>query len=104
MAAEELAKKDIVSIVRQAVSADQGLDGEWKETDTISEPQINFIDAKCKQLNIDLMKFINVGSEHYGTITEVSKKTASKMLATLNEYQTKKKPTPEKILGYENWR
>jgi hypothetical protein len=105
LAAEELAKKDIVSIVRQSVSADQGLDGEWKEEDTISEPQINFIDAKCKQLDIDVIKFINVGSEHYGSITEVSKKTASKMLAALNEYQTKKKPTPEKILGYDsNWR
>ena len=31
LAAEELAKKDIVSIVRQAVNTDQGLDGEWKE-------------------------------------------------------------------------
>ena len=56
LAAEELAKKDIVSIVRQAVNTDQGLDGEWKESDTISEPQTNFIDAKCKQLDIDVMK------------------------------------------------
>jgi len=105
LAAEELAKKDIVSIVRQAVNTDQGLDGEWKESDTISEPQTNFIDAKCKQLDIDVMKFINVGAEHYGSIGEVTKKTASKMLSTLNEYQTKKKPTPEKILGYDsNWR
>ena len=105
LAAEELAKKDIVSIVRQSVNADQGLDGEWKESDTISEPQINFIDAKCKQLDIDVVKFINVGSEDYASISEVSKKTGSKMLATLNEYQTKKKPTPEKILGYDsNWR
>ena len=105
LAAEELAKKDIVSIVRQAVNTDQGLDGEWKESDTISEPQTNFIDAKCKQLDSDVMKFINVGAEHYGSIGEVTKKTASKMLSTLNEYQTKKKPTPEKILGYDsNWR
>ena len=105
LAAEELAKKDIVSIVRQSVNADQGLDGEWRESDTISEPQINFIDAKCKQLDIDVVKFINVGSEDYASISEVSKKTGSKMLATLNEYQTKKKPTPEKILGYDsNWR
>ena len=105
LAAEELAKKDIVSIVRQAVNTDQGLDGEWKESDTISEPQTNFIDTKCKQLDIDVMKFINVGAEHYGSISEVTKKTASKMLSTLNEYQTKKKPTPDKILGYDsNWR
>ena len=105
LAAEELAKKDIVSIVRQSVSADQGLDGEWKEEDSISEPQINFIDAKCKQLDIDVVKFINAGSESYASINEISKMTASKMLSALNEYQTKKKPTPDKILGYDsNWR
>ena len=105
LAAEELAKKDIVSIVRQSVNADQELDGEWKEEDTISLPQTNFIDTKCKQLDISVTKFINAGSDQYKSINEVSKKTASKMLSALNEYQTKKKNIPEKILGYDlNWR
>ena len=105
LAAEELAKKDIVSIVRQSVSADQGIDGEWNEEDAISLPQINFIDTKCKQLDINVMSFVNAGVEHYGSIVEVSKQTASKMLSTLNEYQTKNKSIPEKLLGYDsNWR
>jgi len=105
LAAEELAKKDIVSIVRQSVSADQGIDGEWNEEDAISLPQINFIDTKCKQLDINVMSFVNAGVEHYGSIAEVSKQTASKMLSTLNEYQTKNKSIPEKLLGYDsNWR
>ena len=105
LAAEELAKKDIVSIVRQSVNADKELDGGWKEEDVISLPQTNFIDAKCKQLDINVTKFINAGSDNYGSINEVSKKTASKMLSALNEYQTKKKNIPEKILGYDsNWR
>ena len=105
MAAEELAKKDIVSIVRQSVNADKGIDGEWNEEDAISLPQINFIDTKCKQLDINVMGFVNAGVEHYGSIAEVSKQTASKMLSTLNEYQTKNKSIPEKLLGYDsNWR
>ena len=105
LAAEELAKKDIVSIVRQSVSADQGIDGEWNEEDAISLPQINFVDTKCKQLDINVMSFVNAGVEHYGSIAEVSKQTASKMLSTLNEYQTKNKNIPEKLLGYDsNWR
>ena len=105
LAAEELAKKDIVSIVRQTVSADQGIDGEWNEEDVISLPQTNFIDAKCKQLDINVMNFVNAGSEHYNSIAEVSKQTASKMLSTLNEYQTKNKDIPERLMGYDsNWR
>ena len=105
LAAEELAKKDIVSIVRQTVSVDKGTDGGWNEEDSISLPQTNFIDAKCKQLDINVMNFVNAGSEHYSSIAEVSKQTAGKMLSTLNEYQTKNKSIPERLLGYDsNWR
>jgi len=104
LAAEELAKKDVASIVRQSVHTAKPTDGEWKEDDNISTPQINFIDAKCKQLNINVIKFINMGEATYEAIDNVSKKTASKMLGVLNEYQTGTKEIPENIAGYENWR
>jgi len=102
LAAEELAKKDVASIVRQTVQ--KPTEGEWKETDPISLPQINFIDAKCKQLDINAMSFINSGEGAYDSIKEVTKETASKMLGMLNEYQTKTKDIPEDITGYDkNW-
>jgi len=104
LAAEELAKKDIVSIVRQSVQNQSSTDGTWKEDENISTPQVNFIDAKCKQLNINVMKFINIGESKYESIDKVSKKTASKMLGVLNEYQTGTKPIPTEIIGYTNWR
>ncbi len=104
LAAEELAKKDVASIVRQTVQANQSTDGEWKEDDSISTPQINFIDAKCKQLDVNVMKFINMGESHYDTIEQVSKKTASKMLGVLNEFQTDVKSVPDEVSGYESWR
>lgn len=104
LAAEELAKKDVASIVRQSVHTAKPTDGEWKEDDNISTPQINFIDAKCKQLNINVIKFINMGEATYESIDNVSKKTASKMLGVLNEYQTGTKDIPDNIAGYENWR
>ncbi|MHA2401436.1 MAG: hypothetical protein ACXADH_00475 [Candidatus Kariarchaeaceae archaeon] len=104
LAAEELAKKDVASIVRQTVQANQSTDGEWKEDDSISTPQINFIDAKCKQLDVNVMKFINMGESTYETIEKVSKKTASKMLGVLNEYQTDVKSIPDEVSGYESWR
>ena len=106
LAAEELTrKKDVESIVRETVSSKKTVDGEWQENDSISDPQINFIDAKCRQLDINVLNFINAGSEQYDSINNVSKKTASSMLSTLNEYQNKKRKTPESIMGYDtNWR
>jgi hypothetical protein len=103
LAAEELAKKDVAAIVRQTVQ--KPTDGEWREDDPISNPQINFVDAKCKQLDINVMPFINSGENSYESIQDVSKETASKMLGLLNEYQTKNKPIPEEVAGYQpNWR
>ena len=105
VAAEEIPRnKDVVAIVRQSISS-KPTTGEWNEEDPISVPQINFIDGKCRQLDIGVFEFINSGEKTYKNIHEVSKKTASKMLAILNEYQNKEKPTPAKIVGYNsNWR
>ena len=91
--------------MRESVKSDQTTDGEWKEEDPISMPQTNFIDSKCKQLDINVIEFINHGKESYTSINQVSKKTASKMLSLLNEYQNKSKNIPEDVLGYNaNWR
>lgn len=104
VAAEELVrKKDVESIVRQSIQSKPTM-GEWKEEDQISGPQINFIDAKCKQLDVDVMAFINQGEKTYNAITDVTKKTASKMLAVLNDYQNNSKSIPESIVGYKPWR
>ena len=65
-----------------------------------SVPQINFIDGKCKQLDISVVDFINSGEKTYKSIEDISKKTASKMLAMLNEYQNKSKPLL--IVGYKS--
>jgi len=87
------------------VSAGKTTDGQWDEENNISAAQIRFLDTKCKQLNIDVVKFINMGSENYKSVEDIKKKTASKMLSMLNEYQTKNKETPKDIKGYDsNWR
>lgn len=105
LAAEELAKKDVASIVRQSVQERQSTDGDWQEEDKISSAQVNFIDTKCKQLDIDVLKFINMGESKYGDISDINKKTASKMLGVLNEYQTGTKQVSSEISGYNNqWR
>ena len=97
LAAEELAKKDIVSIV-QATTAD------WNPEDTISNQQVTFVNNKCKQLDIDVRKFVNMGSTKYESINDVTRNTDQKMLRQLNEYQ-QQGSIPERIQGYESdWR
>ena len=104
LAAEELARKDVAAIVRQSIPQAPS-DGEWKEDDKISDPQINFIGAKCSQLDVNVMKFINMGDNTYSHVKEVSKATAKKMLGVLNSYQNGSEEIPEGAMGYdENWR
>ena len=101
LAAEELAKKDIVSVVQQSVATS----GEYNPDDRISPQQVTFIDNKCKQLDINVLEFINIGSENYRSINDVKRESGKKMIRVLNEYQNQTTPIPENVLSYqEDWR
>ena len=104
LAAEDLAKKDIVGIVQQSVNQ-QPTDGEWNPDEKVSPQQINFIDNKCSQLDIDVMKFVNSGSTSYPSINNVTKDTAKNMIVELNKYQNQTTNIPPEVKGYvSNWR
>ena len=104
LAAEELAKKDIVGIVQQSVNQ-QPTDGEWNPDEKVSPQQINFIDNKCSQLDIDVMKFVNSGSTSYPSINNVTKDTAKNMIVELNKYQNQTTNIPPEVKGdVSNWR
>jgi hypothetical protein len=105
VAAEEIPRnKDVVAIVRQSI-ASKPTSGEWKEEDPITNPQINFIDVKCKDVDVDVIKFINQGKETYDSIEDITKSKACTMIKVLNEYQNQSKEIPESIKGYNNnWR
>ena len=104
LAAEELAKKDIVGIVQQSVNQ-QPTEGEWNPDEKVSPQQINFIDNKCSQLDIDVMKFVNSGSTSYPSINNVTKDTAKNMIVELNKYQNQTTNIPPEVKGYvSNWR
>ena len=103
LAAEELAKKDIVSIVKEAVKKSP-TSGEYEVDQSISTQQDQFIDTKCKQLDIDIMSFINMGSGDYANIGQVTRDSAKKMIKFLNGYQNGE-PIQDSIKGYKaNWR
>jgi hypothetical protein len=104
LAAEELAKKDIVGIVQQSLNQ-HSTDGEWDPNEKISSQQANFIDNKCSQLDIDVMKFVNIGSSSYTSINQINKDTAKNMIVELNKYQNQSADVPPEITGYvSDWR
>jgi hypothetical protein len=104
VAAEELTKKETAKIVRQISSVKESSGGDYDDQSRMSDAQYNFIDIKCKQLNIDGQKLFKeiFNADHN---KKVSKKIASDIIDTLNNYQRDKSSIPESVIGYkEEWR
>ncbi len=103
VAAEELTKKDTAKIVRDISTTKRASEGEYDENGRMSDAQYNFIDVKCKQLNIDGKKLFSLFSVDSGK--KVTKKIASEIIDKLNDFQRDKSSIPEDILGYkQEWR
>lgn len=93
------------------VSAEEVVSTDSISQQPISENQINKIDSKCATLNIDVMKYINLGRgrpgkpQAFGRIEEVSYDLAVEMYKGLNKYQQGEINIPEKVVGYKSdWR
>lgn len=104
VAAEELTKKDTAKIVRDLSKQTASTSSDYNDEGRMSDAQCNFIDIKCKQLNLDGAKLFkevfNVDQNR-----KISKKVASEIIDRLNEYQRDKSSIPEGIIGYnEEWR
>lgn len=103
VAAEELTKKDTAKIVRDISSTKNASEGEYNDQDRMSDAQYNFIDVKCKQLNINGDKLF--ASFKVDSGKKVSKKIASDIIDSLNDYQRDKSSIPQDIIGYQQeWR
>jgi hypothetical protein len=104
VAAEELTKKDTAKIVRDISTQKASTSGDYDDQGRMSDAQSNFIDVKCKQLNIDGHKlFKDVFNISHAR--KVSKKVASDIIDRLNDYQRDKGSIPQDIIGYnEEWR
>ena len=98
VAAEEITRnKDVAKAVRQVTNS-APTDGSYRDEDPISGAQTNLLTNKCKEMNIDVLKFINIGEKTYAKLNDVSKKTAINMIKLLNDYQNNSKPIPANIL------
>lgn len=103
VAAEELTKKDTAKIVRDISSTKESSAGEYDDQDRMSDAQYNFIDVKCKQLNIDGKKLFS--EFKVSSNKKISKKVASDIIDRLNDYQRDKSSIPGDLTGYQQeWR
>ena len=103
VAAEEMTSKDTASITR-SISQTKTMaetEGEYDDSSRMTDNQSNFIDIKCKQLNVDATKLFK--EFKVSTSRKVTKKQASAAIEQLNKYQ--QESVPDKVLGYnEDWR
>ncbi len=104
VAAEELTKKDTAKIVRDLSKQTSSSSGDYNDSARMSDAQSNFIDIKCKQLNVNGSKLLssvfNVSSSK-----KITKKVASEIIDRLNDYQRDKSSIPSEVTGYnEEWR
>jgi len=104
VAAEEITNKDTAKIVRDISSKKPSSDGDYDEQSRMSDAQFNFIDVKCRQLNINGKTLFKEGFE-VEVNRKVSKRVASDIIDRLNEYQRDKSSIPENLQDYEQeWR
>ena len=105
VAAEEMTSKNTASITR-SISQTSKVEttGEYEDTDRMTDAQANFVDAKCRQLNIDGSKMFQEVFD-VNVKRKVTKRHASLAIEKLNDYQRGVVTMPEEIVGYlEDWR
>ncbi len=104
VAAEELTKKDTAKIVRDLSKQNNSSGGDYNDSARMSDAQYNFIDIKCKQLNVNGGKLFK-NKFKVDNNRKISKKVASDIIDVLNDYQRDKSTIPTEFVGYnEEWR
>lgn len=78
---------------------------ETESKKSMTDSQINFIDIKCKELDINVKKFMNSGTGTYSGVSEVPVDKAKGMVKKLGVYINDSEAIPKSLVGYkENWR
>lgn len=71
----------------------------------IDKQQLQFIDVLASRIDIDVIKFINMGKGKYKSYLEIPYSKAASMIKVLSEFQRKKETIPQDIKGYKKgWR
>lgn len=104
--AEEIMLDDKTSVLGQVTEE------EWKGEENISNTQKKFIELKCRELGIDVDKFINkkfylgeADERQFEKIDDVNREVASYMIQEINKYQSNTEQSssiPEQIKVRDN--
>ena len=105
VSAEEMTKKNTASIARSISQTKQvATEGEYESSGRMTDPQANFIDVKCKQLNLNVAEFFKEVFD-INVKRKVDKGQASLAIQKLNDYQSDSSLVPDSITAYSNdWR
>lgn len=105
VAAEEMTSKNTASVAKEISSKrNSSTEGEYDDSQRMTDPQANFIDVKAKQLDINVAEFFKVVF-NLNVNRKIDKRQASAAIERLNEYQGDNSLIPEEILSYSNdWR
>lgn len=105
VAAEEMTKKDTASIVKSISQTKRvETEGEYDDSYRMSDAQANFIDSKCKQLNLEVAEFFDVVF-NLNVKRKIDKRQASDAIKKLNDFQQDKSLVPDNISAYvADWR
>ena len=106
VAAEEVTKKNTASIARSISQAKNTAttSGEYEDSDRMTDAQSNFVNGKCKQLNINVAKMFQEVFD-VSVKRKITKRQASLAIEKLNDYQRGVVTKPDDIAGYsEDWR
>jgi hypothetical protein len=71
----------------------------WNPVELIDQNQIAMLNLVCKRYDINLHKYINMGTNKYDSIREIPLDVARKMTAHINKYQNSE--VPPALKGYE---
>lgn len=106
VAAEEMTTKDTASIARSVSQTKKGksTEGEYDDDGRMTDPQANFIDSKCRQLDLDVAKFFKEVFD-LNVKRKINKGQASSAIKRLNDFQQDKSLIPDNIPAYSSdWR
>ena len=106
VAAEEMTSKNTASIVKSIsiTKATAETEGEYDDSQRMTDPQANFIDAKCRQLNISVSELFEKVFE-LNVNRKIDKRQASQAIEKLNDFQQDTSIVPDSIFGYvADWR
>lgn len=81
----------------KAIAAEEQIGAVAPNNDNINSPQILFIDAKCRDMGVDVVSFVNAGKRKYQHINDVSYDVALSMTEALGDYE--REGLPDKLRG-----